>query len=104
MIVLLLALNIILSAYLVLSVKPMKAPVPVRFTSFTNFDQLGSWQTLYYISGTSWLLSVANVYLAHTVYRRSRIASVMIILTSVVLVILALQLAIFFVGVSYGTR
>ncbi len=50
----------------------------------------------------SWLVSGLNIYLAHSVYRRSRIASVMLILVSLVLTLLVSQYAVYFIGVSYG--
>jgi hypothetical protein len=99
---LLAVLNVALTLYLVYSVQPATTPLPIRFTSFTNFDSLGSWQNLYGLSLVAWLVSAVNVYLAQGVYRRSRITSVILILASSIFTLLAFQIALFFIGVSYG--
>lgn len=99
---LLAVLNVALTLYLVYSVQPASTPLPIRFTSFTNFDSLGSWQNLYGLSLVAWLVSAVNVYLAQGVYRRSRITSVILILASSIFTLLAFQIALFFIGVSYG--
>ncbi len=78
--------------------------VPIRYTSLTNFDVLGSWLMLYSLPVMSWLITGVNVYLAGGVYQRSRITSVVLIVASLVFTLLAAQTAIFFIGVGYGPR
>lgn len=97
-------LNLALTVYVAYSVKPVSSPLPIRFTSFTNFDTLGSWQNLYSLPVMAWLISGVNIYLAQGVYRRSRITSVILILASSIFSLLAFQIAVFFIGVSYGAN
>lgn len=100
----LILLNTLASAVVLYQVTPVNSPVPIRFTSFTNFDMLGSWTTFYMLPIVSWLISLINIYLAQLIYKRSRITSVVVIVTTFVMVLLAFQTSIYFIGVSYGPR
>lgn len=97
-------LNVGLIIYMATQLQPVQSSLPVRFTSFANFDRLGSWWQLFFLPFASVLISSFNVFLAQGIYRRSRITSVMLIVASLALTLLAAQIATFFIGVSYGPR
>lgn len=104
LVVILVVLNILITGIVVYQVRPISSPVPTRYTSFANFDQLGGWISFYIMPAISWLVSVVNVYLAQLVYKRSRITSVIMIVATFMMVLLALQTTLYFIGVSYGPR
>lgn len=104
LVVLLAVLNLAILGIVVYQVRPINSPVPIRYTSFANFDQLGSWMSFYAMTATSWLVSLVNVYLAQLVYKRSRITSVVLVVATFVMTLLAFQATAYFIGVSYGPR
>jgi hypothetical protein len=104
LVVLLVVLNLAILAIVVYQVRPINSPVPIRYTSFANFDQLGSWVGFYSMPATSWLVASINVYLAQLIYKRSRITSVILVVATFVMTLLALQATAYFIGVSYGPR
>lgn len=104
LVILLLILNVALTAMVMYQVRPVNSPVPTRFTSFANFDMLGGWMNFYLLPATSWLVSFTNVYLAQLVYKRSRITSVIMVVATFVMALLAFQTSAYFIGVSYGPR
>lgn len=103
MVVLLVLLNLAMTIMVIYQVRQVNSPVPIRFTSFANFDKLGGWTTFYLMPATSWLVTLINVYLAQIVYKRSRITSVVMMVATLVMVLLVFQTAAYFIGVSYGS-
>ncbi len=101
---LLVILNIAITVMVAYQVRPVNSPVPTRFTSFANFDKLGGWTSFYLLPAMSWLVSFTNIYLAQLVYKRSRITSVVMVVATFVMALLAFQTSSYFIGVSYGPR
>lgn len=104
LVILLLVLNVIITTMVIYQVRAVNSPVPTRFTSFANFDKLGSWTSFYTLPAMSWAISLINVYFAQLVYRRSRVTSVIMVVVTLVMALLALQTTAYFIGVSYGSR
>ena len=60
---------------LALRVRPTDSQVPVHFTSFTLFDQLGPWYFPFEIAFVTTLITIANGMFAYQSFTRSRLAS-----------------------------
>lgn len=101
---LLAVLNLGLIIYMGTQLQPVQSAIPVRFTSFARFDKLGYWWQLMFLPVASVVVTVFNVVLSQGIYRRSRITSVILIISTLCLTILAFQIATFFIGVTYGPR
>lgn len=78
--------------------------VPVRFTSLANFDQLGGWYQLYDLVIIAVLAFVANLFLAIVCYRRNRVMSLFLLISSIMVAILALAILLGFTTINYGTN
>lgn len=96
--------NIITTVAVVFQIQPSSTALPIRFTSLTKFDQTGSWLDFYIMGGLSWLILFINTSLAVSVYHRSRITSIMLIIVSLGLSLFILQTMTFFIGVVNGTN
>ncbi|MEI8072594.1 MAG: hypothetical protein WCH00_00650 [Candidatus Saccharibacteria bacterium] len=78
--------------------------LPVRFTSLSNFDELGSWFRLYDIAEISIVVSLINLLLAVLLHAKNRILSIFLLLTSIMVVILAIAILLGFTVIKYGTN
>jgi hypothetical protein len=78
-------------------------PVPIRYTSLTNFDQLGKWYQLYFPLAISLVVSVVNIFLSINIYKKSRIVSMFLLLASLIVAVFALAITFGFTSINYGT-
>ncbi len=78
--------------------------VPVRYTSLANFDQLGSWRQLYDLAIIATLVMIANTLLAIVCYKRNRVMSLFLLLSSLMVAILALVILLGFTTINYGAN
>jgi len=99
-----LLINITISVLIVTQIQPVSAPVPIRYTTLTAFDRLGSWQELYVLPAASWIIFITNTLLAQITYRRSRITSFMLVLASLGMSLVALQILWLYIGVTHVAR
>lgn len=77
--------------------------LPVRFTSLSNFDQLGPWYQLYQIAAISITISLINIFLIALLHRKNRILSIFLAITTLMVVILAIAILLGFTVIKYGT-
>ncbi len=77
--------------------------VPIRFTSLTNFDELGKWYQLYEIPVIAILVSVINVFFAALLHKKNRIISTFLIITALMVVVLAIAILLGFTAIKYGS-
>ena len=78
--------------------------LPVRFTSLSNFDQLGLWYRLYEITGIAAIIVGVNLFLALLLYRKNRILSIFLLVVSLMVVILAIAILLGFTVIKYGAN
>ena len=78
--------------------------LPVRFTSISNFDQLGSWFRLYEIAGIALVVTAINIFLAALLYRKNKILSIFLSIAALMVVILAIAILLGFTAIKYGTN
>lgn len=78
--------------------------IPVRFTSLSNFDQLGVWYSLYEISIISLIITTINLFLAIILHKKNRILSIFLTITTLMIVILAIAILLGFTVIKYGTN
>ncbi len=88
----------------VFNIHPMSVQVPIRYTTLTAFDQLGSWQMLYLLPVAGWGIALVNVFLAQSTYRRSRITSFMLVISGLGMSLFVLQILLLYTGVTHGAR
>ncbi len=99
-----LLVNVGNTIFAVAQIHPMSVQVPVRYTTLTAFDELGSWQTLYVLPVAGWLISLLNVFLAQATYRRSRITSIMLVIAGLSFSLFTTQMIALYTGVTHGAR
>ena len=51
-------------------IKNIGIDIPVRFTSLSNFDQLGVWYSLYEIAAISLVITIINLFLAVILHKK----------------------------------
>lgn len=78
--------------------------VPVRYTSLANFDQLGGWFQLYDLAIIATLVMIANTFLAIVCYKRNRVMSLFLLLSSLMVAVLALAILLGFTTINYGAN
>lgn len=78
--------------------------VPIRFTSLSNFDQLGAWYKLYEIAIISGIISVANILLAILLHKKNRILSIFLLIGAIMVLILAIAILLGFTAIKYGAN
>ena len=78
---------------LALKLQPIDSPVPVHFSSFARFDQLGPWYFPLQITLVALGITVINAIFAYNSFSRSRLASFFLLVTSVVVGIFAAIIA-----------
>lgn len=68
---------------LLLQVRPKDFVVPLQYSTVHGFDLLGSWYRVYVFGVFSLLVTAGNIWLAAAAYRRSRLASFLLIFGSI---------------------
>lgn len=76
--------------------------VPIRFTSLTNFDELGKWYQLYEITIIAIVVGSLNVFFAVLLYKKNRILSIFLLITAIMVTILAIAILLGFTAIKYG--
>lgn len=76
--------------------------VPIRFTSLTNFDELGRWYQLYEITTIATIVSVVNLFFAVLLHKKNRILSVFLLIVALMVVTLAIAILLGFTAIKYG--
>ena len=69
---------------LALRLHPTDSQVPVHFSSFTLFDQLGPWYYPFEIALVTIVITAINAVFAYQSFLRSRLASFFLLVTAVV--------------------
>jgi hypothetical protein len=69
--------------------RPSEAQVPIHFTSFTLFDQLGPWYYPLEVAFAALGIAVVNAVFAYKTFTRSRLASFFLLVTGLVVGIFA---------------
>lgn len=99
----LLAISLIINAFsfgwLLMRIRPTESLVPVHFSSFGLFDELGPWYFPYELALVALLITLVNALFAYHSFTRSRLASFFLMTTSVVVAIFTLVIAQAFGGV-----
>jgi hypothetical protein len=85
-------------------IKNIGIDIPVRFTSLSNFDQLGIWYSLYEIAAISLVITLINLFLAIILHKKNRILSIFLTITTLMIVILAIAILLGFTVIKYGTN
>ncbi len=96
--------NIFIIVWSLTHISKTEIEIPVRFTSLSNFDQLGAWYKLYEIAIISALISVFNIFLAVLLHRKNRILSIFVSIAALMVVILAIAILIGFTAIKYGAN
>ena len=89
--------------FALINIKQTQIQIPVRFSSLTNFDQLGNWYQLYEIPIIAAMIAAANFALANLLHRRNRLISVFLMMQALMCSVLALAILMGFTVVNYGT-
>jgi hypothetical protein len=76
-----------------LKLRPTDSQVPVHFSSFTLFDQLGPWYFPLEIAFVTLIISLINAIFAYRSFTRSRLASFFLLLTAFVVAIFGFIIA-----------
>lgn len=72
---------------LALKVRPTDSQVPVHFSSFTLFDQLGPWYFPFEIAFVGTVITIVNGVFAYHSFAKSRLASFFLLVTALVVAI-----------------
>jgi hypothetical protein len=92
-----LILNGLNLVWLALRVRPTDSQVPIRFSSFTLFNQLGPWYYPYLIALFALLVTLVNATLAYQGFSRSRLASFFLLIGSGVVAVFS-----FIISTAFG--
>lgn len=84
MLVAALVVNVVSLINLALKLHPVSAPVPVHFSSFARFDQLGPWYFPLLVGLVALGITIVNAIFAYNSFNKSRLASFFLLVTSVV--------------------
>lgn len=96
--------NVFIIVWSVTHIRQASIELPVRFTSLSNFDQLGPWYRLYEIAAITLIITLINVFLAVLLYRKNRILSIFVTITTLMVVILAIAILLGFTVIKYGAN
>lgn len=96
--------NIFIIVWSITHIGKTEIEIPIRFTSLSNFDQLGVWYRLYEIAIISIVVSVVNMFLAVMLHRKNRILSIFVSIAALMVVILAIAILLGFTAIKYGTN
>ncbi len=95
--------NAFLIIWSVTHIYKVNIDLPVRFTSLSNFDQLGPWYQLYDITAIAVIVSLMNIFLATLLHKKNRILSIFLAIAALMVVILAIAILLGFTVIKYGT-
>ena len=87
-----------------LNIKQTPIQIPIRFSSLTNFDQLGSWYQLYEIPVITVLIALANFALANLLHKKNRLISIFLMMAALMCAILSTAILVGFTVINYGTN
>lgn len=96
--------NLFIIGWSATHIKKVGIELPVRFTSLSNFDQLGAWYQLYEIAIIAILVTLLNLFLAMLLQKKNRILSIFLMVTTVMVVILAIAILLGFTVIKYGAN
>lgn len=102
-VVLIIAGNAFLIIWSITHIYKVNIDLPVRFTSLSNFDQLGPWYQLYDIAAIAAIVSIMNIFLATLLHKKNRILSIFLAISALMVVILAIAILLGFTVIKYGT-
>jgi len=86
-----------------LNIKQTQIQIPIRFSSLTNFDQLGNWYQLYELPGMAFLIGAANFALANLLHKKNRLLSIFLMMAALICAVWASAILIGFTVINYGT-
>lgn len=98
----LLLTNLILITLALLRVSQTDVPIPLRFTSIANFDQLGKWYQLYEIVIASLVVMIINSLLALLSFKKSRLASIFLMTVAILVNLEAIAILYGLTSINYG--
>lgn len=87
-----------------INIKQTQIQIPIRFSSLTNFDQLGNWYQLYELPVMAFLIGAANFALANLLHKKNRLVSIFLMMAALICAILATAILIGFTVINYGTN
>lgn len=90
-------------AWALINIKQTEIQIPIRFSSLTNFDQLGNWYQLYEIPLIAVLIGGANFALANLLHKKNRLISIFLMMAALMSAVLATAILIGFTVINYGT-
>ena len=88
----------------IINIKQTPIQIPIRFSSLTNFDQLGSWYQLYEIPVITVLIALANFALANLLHKKNRLISIFLMMAALMCAILSTAILVGFTVINYGTN
>jgi uncharacterized membrane protein len=83
-------------------IRPTELSVPIRFTSFANFDVLGKWYQLYELFVTALLVFMINLGLALVAHSKSRLVSGALLSVSIVICLVCFGMLVGFTAINFG--
>lgn len=83
-------------------IKPTELSVPIRFTSFANFDILGKWFQLYELFATALIVFGVNLVLALVAHSKYRFVSATLLLVSAVTTSVCFAMLVGFTAINFG--
>ena len=84
------------------NIKPTELAVPIRFTSFANFDVLGKWYQLYQLFAMAAFTFGMNLVLALVAHSKYRFLSAALLSISIVVSIVCIAMLVGFTAINYG--
>lgn len=94
--------NLILIILSFSRIRQTDVPIPIRFTSIANFDQLGKWYQLYEVAAISLVVAVINSTLALLSFKKSRLASIFLMVVAVLVSLQAIAITYGLTSINYG--
>ena len=83
-------------------IRPTELSVPIRFTSFANFDVLGKWYQLYGLFVTALLVCMVNLGLSLVAHSKSRLVSGALLSVSIVICLVCFGMLVGFTAINFG--
>jgi len=87
-----------------INIKQTPIQIPIRFSSLTNFDQLGNWYQLYEIPVITVMIVLANFGLANLLHKKNRLVSIFLMMAALMCAVLSTAILIGFTVINYGTN
>lgn len=99
---LLILTNLILVVLALTRINQTDVPIPLRFTSIANFDQLGKWYQLYEVAIISLVVMIVNSSLALLSFKKSRLASIFLMVVAILVNLEAIAILYGLTSINYG--